>query len=577
MIRKRLIGMLKESKKYVAGIVLLRWLGLFADICIIFAIAFLLQRLLDGTAGVSIFLPAGLTAAAALFVRFISTEAAGRMSHLASKSVKRTLRQKIFEKLLTLGPAYKEQTATAELVQVSVEGVDQLETYFGAYLPQLFYSLLAPLTLFTVLSFVSLPAAAVLLICVPLIPLSIAAVQTFAKKLFSRYWGHYISLGDTFLENLQGMTTLKIYQADERKQQEMNREAEQFRKITMKVLRMQLNSVIVMDVIAYGGAAVGIILAVLKFQQGQVSLAGALAIILLSAEFFLPMRQLGSFFHIAMNGLAASDKIFEFLDLPEPAGAPNAFPDHSGISCRELHFSYEAHREILHGIDMDFPACSLTAVVGESGSGKSTFAALTAGRRKGYSGSLTVDGIELSDIRTDSLLRSVTYVGHDSALFKGTVRYNLQIGCPTASDAQMWSALERARLADFLRGEQGLNTRLAEGASNLSGGQRQRLAFARALLHDSSVYIFDEAVSNIDAQSEAEIMAEIRALAKRKTVIFITHRLAGTQNADGIYVLQNGSVAESGTCRDLMAKGELFASLWNAQQALETYTKEGAQ
>ena len=496
------------------------------------------------------------------------------MGYLSSKAVKKTLREKIFFKLLELGNAYQENVKTSEVIQVAVEGVDQLETYFGAYLPQFFYAMLAPLTLFAYLSFVNLPSAVVLLICVPLIPIAIAAVQTWAKKLLGKYWGQYTALGDTFLENLQGLTTLKIYQADAFKHKEMNAEAEKFRKITMKVLTMQLNSITIMDFIAYGGAALGIILAATQYRAGGVSLTGCLLIILLAADFFLPMRQLGSFFHIAMNGMAASDKIFRLLDLPVPEKKSLACP-HGDIVCENLSYSYEPEREILHGIDLRFPIGSFTAIVGESGCGKSTVASILMGRNKGYTGSVTIGGRQLRKIDESSLMREITYIGHQSYLFKGTVRDNLQMGKPDADDAARWTALEQVRLADFLRSEQGLDTPLTEKGGNLSGGQCQRLALARALLHDSPVYIFDEATSNIDVESENDIMERIHTLAKEKTVILISHRLANVTAANQIYVMEQGCIAESGSHEALRNNHGVYEKLWNAQQTLENFGKDG--
>ena len=574
MINKRLIGTVSESKKYVAGNVAFQWCSLAANIAMMTAVTGLLAALYEGSAGSGRLWGTAAVALAAVAVRFACTVGASRMGYLSSKTVKKTLREQLYGKLLRLGASYKEQVSTSEVVQVAVEGVDQLETYFGAYLPQFFYAMLAPLTLFIYLSFVSLPAAVVLLICVPLIPVAIAAVQTWAKKLLSKYWGQYTALGDTFLENLQGLTTLKIYQSDEFKQDEMNREAEKFRKITMKVLTMQLNSITIMDLIAYGGAALGVVMAATQFRAGKVSLAGCLLIILLSADFFIPMRQLGSFFHIAMNGMAASDKIFRLLDLPEPAQGIQAVPKDRSIQCKGLRFSYEEDREVLHSIDLDFPMGSFTAIVGESGCGKSTVAGILMGRNKGYSGSVTIGGVELSDISEASLMEHVTYISHQSYIFKGTVRDNLLVGRPAASDEELWAALERVNLADFLRGEKGLDTPLAERGGNLSGGQCQRLALARALLHDSPVYIFDEATSNIDVESENDIMAQIHTLAKSKTVILISHRLANVVGADRIYVMEHGSVAEHGAHEELLEKSGQYAVLWNAQQSLENYGKE---
>ena len=572
MINKRLIGTVSESKKYVRNNVALQWASLAANITMMAAVSRLLagactRELTPAAAGGTFVL-----CAVAILVRYFCAKGTARMSFLSSRSVKKTLRRMIYEKLLRLGTAYQEQVQTSEIVQVAVEGVDQLEMYFGAYLPQFFYAMLAPLTLFVVLCFVNIPSAVVLLVCVPLIPVAIAAVQTWAKKLLAKYWGQYTALGDTFLENLQGLTTMKIYQTDGYKNEQMNEEAEKFRRITMKVLTMQLNSITIMDLIAYGGAALGAIMAVTQFRDGHTGLDGALFILLLSADFFLPMRQLGSFFHVAMNGMAASDKIFRLLDLPEESQENRKKLDEAGdILCDDLHFSYTPEREILHGLDLRFRKGAFTAVVGESGCGKSTLAAILMGKNHGYTGSVKVGELELREIAEESLLRQFAYIGHQSYLFKGTVRENLQMAKPEASEAELWHVLEQVKLAGFLRTEKGLDTRLTEQAGNLSGGQRQRLALARGLLFDAEVYIFDEATSNIDAESENDIMEQICALAKRKTVILISHRLANVITADQIYVLEKGSLVESGTHTDLLAEEGVYAKLWNTQMDLEQY------
>ncbi|WP_418719249.1 ABC transporter ATP-binding protein/permease [Candidatus Allofournierella merdipullorum] len=576
MINKRLIGMVSESKKYVAAGVAFQWVSLAANILLTGAICRLLAALWMGTAAPADLFKLGALAAAALAVRFGCTMASANMSWRSSRAVKAKLRRLIYEKLLRLGTAGRQQVNTSEAVQVAVEGVDQLEIYFGQYLPQFFYAMLAPLTLFAVLAPVDLTSAVVLLVCVPLIPVSIAAVQTWAKKLLGRYWGQYTALGDTFLENLQGLTTLKIYGADAQKHAEMNEQAEQFRRITMKVLTMQLNSITIMDLIAYGGAAAGMALAVSRFAAGQVSLAGALFIILLAAEFFLPMRLLGSFFHVAMNGMAAAERIFRLLDLPEPAAGGGKAPAEGGIALRDAAFAYEADRPVLRGVTMEFAAGSFCAVVGESGCGKSTVASLLTGRRSPNGGSVTVGGRPLADIDEAALARHITYISHNSYLFKGTVAENLRMARPDAPDEALWQALEQVNLADFVRAEGGLNAPVAEKGSNLSGGQCQRLALARALLHDSPVYIFDEATSNIDVESENDIMARITELAKTKTVILISHRLANVAGADKLYVMENGRVAEEGSHADLLARGGAYARLWNAQQELEQYKREDA-
>lgn len=573
MINKRLIGTVEESKKYIAGNVVSQWISLIANIAMMAAIAKMLQHLYEGNAGGRELALTAIIAVVAIGVRFVCANISAKMSYLSSKLVKKTLRQMIYQKLLRLGSSYKEQANTSEIVQVAVEGVEQLETYFGAYLPQFLYAMLAPLTLFGVLSVVNFPSAVVLLICVPMIPVTIVMIQRWAKKLLSKYWGEYTALGDTFLENLQGLTTTKIYEADAFKHQEMNEQSERFRKITMKVLTMQLNSITIMDLIAYGGTALGVILATIQLKEGQVDLFGCILIILLAADFFLPMRLLGSFFHIAMNGMAASAKIFRLLDLTEPERKVTSVPTECSIRCCDLRFSYEEGREILHGINMSFPKGSFTAIVGESGCGKSTISSILMGRNRGYIGEIMVEDIPLSEISEESLMKNFTYISHQSYLFKGTVRENLLMARPDASETALWNVLEQVKLADFLRNEDGLDTLLNENALNLSGGQRQRLALARALLHDSPVYIFDEATSNIDVESENDIMTQIYALAKTKTVILISHRLANVVGADNIYVLDQGNIVEEGNHKALLLQHGVYAKLWNAQQELENYTE----
>lgn len=575
MIDKRLIRMVPESKKYVAGNVLMQWISLAANVVLMMSITRFFASLYAKNVTGKDFAVFAVIAVMAVTVRFFCAIGASRMGFLSSKKVKKTLREAIYTKLLKLGAAYKEQIRTSEIVQVAVEGVDQLETYFGAYLPQFFYAMLAPLTLFLVLLRVNVPSAVVLFVCVPLIPAAIAAVQTWAKKLLSKYWGQYTALGDTFLENLQGLTTLKIYQADAFKNKEMNEESEKFRKITMKVLTMQLNSITIMDIIAYGGAALGVFFSVTQYQNGGVDLAGALLVILLSADFFIPMRQLGSFFHIAMNGMAASDKIFRFLELPEAPKKAAEFPKNAEIVCENLRFSYEADREILKGIDLRIPRETFVAIAGESGCGKSTVASILMGRNRGYKGTIRIGDIELSDIAESSLMQNITYISHNSYLFQGTIRENLLMGNPNATEDEMWAVLEQTNLAAFLRSEEGLDTKLAEKASNLSGGQCQRLALARALLHDSPVYIFDEATSNIDVESENDIMEQILLLAKKKSVLLISHRLANITKADIIYAMEQGEVKECGTHEELLRKNGLYQKMWTTQQRLERYGKGG--
>ena len=571
MIKTRLFGLVPDSKKYIFLNVIMQWLGLLASILMTCTIANLLGSLYAG--GTVSFLSSGLLIFLSAAVRVITAKLSASASFYASRSVKRTMRGMIYEKLLRLGSSYTEHVPTAEVVQLAGEGVEQLETYFGSYLPQFFYALLAPLTLFLVVCRISMSTAVVLLICVPLIPVAIVVVQKIAKRLLNKYWGQYAALGDSFLENLQGLTTLKIYRADEARHGEMNREAEHFRVVTMKVLSMQLNSIIVMDIVAYGGAALGILLALLGHQAGRIDFVGCFVIILLSADFFLPMRRLGSFFHVAMNGMAASDKIFRLLDLPED-GESGEIPNGCSIEIKDLHFGYSADKEILHGLNLSFPEGSFTAIVGESGCGKSTIASILTGRHSGYSGSVRLGGSELSAISEAALMENITLIGHNSYLFKGSVRDNLLMGKPDATDGELWDVLAKVRLADFLREEGGLALMLSEGASNLSGGQRQRMALARALLHDSPVYIFDEATSNIDVESENDIIALIRQLAHEKTVILISHRLFNVVDADNIYVLESGQLAGQGRHETLLAQGGVYKTLWEGQQELEQMTEE---
>ncbi len=576
MIDKKLIREVGSSLYHIKRNVGYQWLMLVLNILLITVLTWLLAALLSGAqlSSGAIGIVIG-TAVLVIVLRHYLGVLAAISSERASHAVKQQLREKIYRKLLSLGGSYHERVSTSEIVQVSVEGVDQLETYFSSYLPQFFYSMLAPVTLFVALVFVNWKAAVVLFVCVPLIPISIAAVQTFAKKLLSRYWGQYTSLGDHFLENLQGLTTLKIYQADERQQLIMNEEAEKFRRITMKVLTMQLNSITIMDLVAFGGAALGIGIAVWELHSGTITLQAALMTILLAAEFFLPMRTLGSFFHIAMNGMAASDKIFRLIELPaeksgEQALAPMPFP----ITFANVSFSYDGERTVVSDLNMRLPQGSFTAIVGPSGCGKSTSAALLMGELDGYGGVICFGEQEGRTLREADRLRFITRVTHQSYLFSATVRENLRLAKKDVDDAAMWAVLEQVRLADFLRGEQGLDTMLKEQGSNFSGGQRQRLALARALLHDSPVYIFDEATSNIDVESETLIMEVIETLAKTKTVLLITHRLANVVHADQIYVMEAGAIVERGSFAQLVNGDGGFAQLWNAQQALENYGKE---
>ena len=561
-----------ESKKYIIQNIFWQWLGLLSSIITMGTAGWLFQTVWDGFISLSDCLPAAIVIFLCIGLRAYCSRRASAASANAGNDVKQELRQRLYEKLTRLGSSYHEKVPTAEAVQVAVEGVEQLEVYFGKYIPQLFYSILAPVTLFIVLSFVSLKASFVLLICVPLIPLTIMGVQKLAKRLLGRYWGTYTELGDSFLENLQGLTTLKIYQADGKKAKEMDQEAEHFRKITMKVLMMQLNSIIVMDVVAYGGAALGMIAVLREFASGTVSLGGTVTMILLSAEFFIPMRLLGSFFHIAMNGMAASDRLFAILDLEEGKAGEECLGDGpASVIFRDVCFSYDGERQILDQVSFQLPENGLISLVGTSGCGKSTIAGLLTGRNRGYRGTIRIGGKELSRIREDSLLSHVTMVSHNSYLFKGTVRENLLMAAPMATEKEMEAALKKVNLYEFLKSQRGLDTELMERGSNFSGGQCQRLALARALLHDTPIYIFDEATSNIDAESEEQIMEVIRELSQNHCVLLISHRLANVVDSRNIYVLSGGRLAEEGTHKELMGQKGIYATLYSEQNILESY------
>ena len=577
MIKTRLVGLLSHAKKYIVYTILWQWAALLSQVLAVFTIAELLERVVYRAVTVPVIERTILILVLVVIIRFVCERMGARSSYLACVDVKRILREKIYDKMLKLGASYSEQVSSSEVVQVSTEGVEQLETYFGKYLPQLFYSLIAPLTLFLILCRVSVKASVILLICVPLIPISIVVVQKIAKRLLNNYWSIYTGLGDSFLENLQGLTTLKIYQADQQKADEMDVESQNFRRITMKVLTMQLNSTSVMDIVAYGGAAIGMAVAVSEFLKGNISVSGTLCIVLLASEFFLPLRLLGSFFHIAMNGMAASDKIFKILDLPEPQAGEKTLPDRAlDVTLKDVHFSYEEDREILKGINLNLPAGSFVSLVGESGCGKSTIAGILAAKNRGYNGEITIGGVSFNEVNETNLMQRVVLVRHNSYLFKGTVEENLKMAKPDATKEEMEAVLQKVNLLGFLQTQDGLQTQLLEKASNLSGGQCQRLVIARALLRtDSAVYIFDEAASNIDVESEELIMNVIHELAKTKTVLLISHRLANVVKSDQIYFLKDGEIKESGKHDELMSQNGAYRHLYESQMTLENYGKGG--
>ena len=592
MMNKRLIAMCDESKKYMGLTILCSWVGIVCNIVIVWLIGQLINRMVEGealnmTGGSigealssypligSISLATGMIVVMiALVVKWVSHYLYGCYSYQASANARTTLRRLIYQKLLRLGMAYQQVEKTSGIVQLSIEGVEQLEIYFGKYIPQFFYSLLAPITLFVCLSFISFKAALVFMLGVPLIPLSIVAIMKVAKRILKAYWNNYANLGETFLENLQGLTTLKVYNQDERKHQEMNEEAEVFRQITMKVLSMQLNSINVMDLIAFGGSAIGTIVALYEFKRGMLQVGDLIVIILLSSEFFIPLRLLGSYFHIAMNGMAASDRIFALLDAPEEEeGALEMMPSspQTVIQLSHLNFSYDGERQVLQDISLDLKSGGLTAIVGESGSGKSTIASLLLAQRRVANGSILINNLPLSDVRKEELYRYVSLVSAHSHIFKGTIRENLLMAREGVTTDEMMQALRTARLESFvMQLPQGLDTEVSDNGSSLSGGQKQRLALARVILADRPVIIFDEATSNIDVESEEAIWESIYELAKQKTVLVISHRLASVKEAKVIYVLNEGQLVESGTHHELMHRGRHYTRMVEKQHQLES-------
>lgn len=641
---KRLFSLTPGIGKLVAAKVVALWLSLLADVLFAFMMANLLVSVLQcaiwTAQGLDVVMPttnlllALLVLLTVCVVKYLTSRSAASFGTEAAERVKLALRERLYRKMLAMGPSYASRVRTSDVVQSAGEGIDQIQSFFELFLPQLFYAVLAPVTLFAVLMPVNIPAAVVLLACAPLIVLVVGVVAMSAARAFKRYWGKYTDMGAAFLDNMQGLETLKAFDADERAAADMDEKAEAFRVMTMQVLQIQLRSLTAMDAVAYGGTAAGIGVAVCQFLVGGVDLAGAMIVVFLSASFFLPLRQLGSYFHVAMNGMTSTKRIFALLDAPEPergdAGLPGGGRDLT-VTFNAVAYRYADAANCADtdsdtsqvplsaddstGTDSDTSATAtalpapaltdvsftarpgmLTAIVGESGSGKSTTAALLAGTLAGYEGSITLsagaafndmtlDGetiasaesdaaeppfVELRDLSADAMVSAVSLVSSRSHLFAGTLRENLLMAAPDAADDELWAALELTHIADFVREQpEGLDMPIAPDAANLSGGQRQRLAIARALLRNTPIYVFDEATSSVDAESEAVILDTIRELAQSATVIMITHRMANAVTADQVVVFDHGRVTETGTHAALMARGGVYADLFRAQQVIE--------
>ncbi len=587
MIHKRLTGSVPKSKKWILLSALSSWISLLCNTAITFVTVRFIFGLYNSSLDKKTVFVLLSAASAALIIRVVAVRKRSYFSYRAGTEVKRTLRSMLYDKFISLKLNYSQYISMAEVTQIGTDGIEQLDSYFGAYLPQFFFSMAAPVTLFIILAPINFFAALVLFVCVPLIPLSIAAIQTVAKRILKRYLDVYTGLGDSFLDNLRGLITLKAYSDDEAQHRELNAEAENFRRVTMRVLTMQLNSIFVMDTVAYGGTALGTIVSLYQLRAGNLSIEGTLLFILLCAEFFLPLRALGSFFHIAMNGITAANRLFELMDVKSDSASVLSEAEleetakkikraQPSLEVKNLNFNYNESKQALKNISLEFLKPGFYGIAGESGSGKSTAAALLMGLQKNYSGEILLSGIEAKKLPDEFRARYMNLVSTESFLFGASVRENLLIAKPFASDEELMSVLKKVLLDEFILsrkysgdGNSGLDFYIESGGKNLSGGQVQRFALARALLHDTDIYIFDEAVSNIDVESEELILSTLYELSKTKIIIFISHRLANIENADHIYVFEKGEIKEEGTHSSLIEKNGIYARMYLQQKDLE--------
>lgn len=568
MIDKDLLRLLGGNKKYIAFCVGLMVLGLFANVGITASLCWAIALAVRYNSGAGVFLAPAVCACIGLAVRYATTRLVGDLKDTLGRSVKKDLRERVYNKIVRLGVRSTDDMSMAGLTQIALEGVEQLDLYYSSYLPQFFYAMLAPLLLFAITVGISWRVALVLLCCVPLIPLSIIAVSKWAKKIFAKYWGKYTSMGDSFLDSVQGLKELKIFGADAAQHRKMNETSEEFRKITMKVLVMQLASTTIMDLVAYGGAGLGIAMALLSVTRWGLSPIAALFLILVAVDFFLPLRAFGSAFHIAMNGVSAGQKILSLLGQDDPVWGQEAVTD-TELKLEGVTFSYDGKRDVLENVTMTFPRHGMTALVGESGCGKSTVVNLLFGAFRPNTGVVTVGGKKLESLSRASYYSHLAVVSYNTYIFNETVRANFRLAKPQVTDEEICAALEKVNLLTFLQENGGLDKIITEDAANISGGQKQRLALAVSLVADKDIYIFDEATSNIDIESEAVIMENIRELSKTKSVIVISHRLANVVPADLIYYMEAGRLVESGTHAALMAQSGGYARLYATQKNLE--------
>lgn len=571
MIDKNLLRLLGDNKKYIFYTVGLMVLGLFANVGITASICWAINLAIhydEYSGGATIFLWPAVCAVICIIVRYTASRLVGDLKDTLGRKAKKDLRERVYNKIVKLGVRSTDGMSMAGLTQVSMEGVEQLDLYYSSYIPQFFYAMLAPFILFGITVWIEWRVAVVLLCCVPLIPVSIIAVSKYAKKIFAKYWGKYTSMGDSFLDSVQGLKELKIFKADEAQHTKMNETSEDFRKITMKVLVMQLASTTIMDLVAYGGAGIGIAMAILSVIKWELAPIAALFLILVAVDFFLPLRAFGSAFHVAMNGASAGKKILSLLEQPDPVWGEETVTD-TEIKVENVTFSYDGKRDVLKNVSMTFPKTGMTAIVGESGCGKSTVVNMLFGAFRPKGGAVTVGGKELESLSRESYYSHLAVVSYNTYIFNETVRANFMLANKAVTDEEIYGALEKVNLADFIRENDGLDKVITEDAANISGGQKQRLALAVNLVAHKDIYVFDEATSNIDIESEAIIMANIKALSREKAVIVISHRLANVTPADLIYYMESGELKESGTHRELMERNSGYAKLYTTQKNLE--------
>lgn len=567
MIDKELLRLLGGSRKYIFYTVGAMVIGLIANLSITASICYAI-KLLSQSAEPSAYIIPAVCGVVGVAVRYAASRITGNLKDLLGRKAKKELREKTYDKIVRLGVRSTDGMSVAGLTQVAMEGIEQLDLYYSSYIPQFFYAMLAPIILFFVTVGIDWRVAVVLLCCVPLIPVSIVAVSKYAKKIFAKYWGKYTSMGDSFLDSVQGLRELKIFRADAAQHVKMNENAEEFRKITMKVLVMQLASTTIMDIVAYGGAGLGIAFAVTGVANRGLSPVSALFLILVAVDFYLPLRAFGSAFHVAMNGASAGKKILSLLAQPDPVWGEEKLSN-TELKLENVTFSYDGERNVLKNVTMTFPEKGMTSIVGESGCGKSTAVGLLYGALRPKSGKVTAGGKPLESLSREEYYSKLAVVSYNTYIFNTTVRENFRLAKGNVTDDEIFAALEKVNLADFIRENGGLDKEITEDGANISGGQKQRLALAVNLVADKSVYIFDEATSNIDIESEAVIMRNIKALSEKKSVIVISHRLENVVPSDRIYYMENGDVKEVGMHSELMASQGGYAALYTAQKKLE--------